>query len=400
MCSELFRIPIELYGVPLFGFGVLLAIWLVAAGWGIVQLARKGAPRGDLVYAIAMLAIVAIAIVYLPKMFPDGLPIRGYGVMLLTGGLSGVLLAAHRARQAGLNPELIYSLAISVFVAGILGARLFYVIEYWEPRFSQAPLVEAFKFTEGGLVVYGSLIGAAVAFLWFVRKHKLPPLALADLIAPSLALGLAFGRIGCLLNGCCFGGLSDLPWAVRFPMQSPPYGEQVKTGKIPGLLLDTDEQGRVVVLPSEQRHVTEDDVVASINGKSVSSLVEANQILFEAFTNGGDVRVETPRGVTTVPGRSLPVHPTQLYSAINAALLFWFLWSFYPFRRRDGEVTALMLTIYPIARFLIEIIRVDESAVFGTQFSISQNLSLGLLVIVVGFWWWLSRQPRKRAFPI
>lgn len=399
MCSELFRIPIELYGVPLFGVGVLLGVWFLAAGLGIVQLARKGAPGGDLLYAVVMLGVVAALIVFLPRLFPDGLPIRGYGVMLLTGGLSGVLLAAHRARQEGLNPDLIYSLAISVFVAGILGARLFYVVEYWEPRFSKAPLIEVFKFTEGGLVVYGSLIGAAIAFAWFVRKHKLPALAMADLIAPSLAIGLAFGRIGCFLNGCCYGGASELPWAVRFPMQSPPYGDQVKAGKIEGLLFDVDEQGRVVVLSSGKERLTDDDVVVSLNGKSVSSLIEANRIMFDAFTSGEDVQVETPRGVTTVPGRSLPVHPTQLYSAVNAALIFWFLWSYYPLRRRDGEVTALMLTIYPIARFLIEIIRVDESAVFGTQFSISQNLSIALLVFMAGFWWWLSRKPRKRAFP-
>ena len=400
MCSELFRIPVELGGIPLFGVGLLLAVWAVASGIGVWQLTRKGAPGGDVIYSLGMAGVVAALIIFLPRMFPEGLPIRGYGVMLLTGGLSGVLLAAHRARQQGLHPDVIYSLAVSLFICGLLGGRLFYVIEYWETRFSKAPWVEVFKFTEGGLVVYGALMGAIAAFVWFVHKHRLPMLAMADLIAPSLAIGLAFGRIGCFLNGCCYGGISDEPWAVRFPIQSPPYGDQLQAGKIAGVILDTDEDGRVIVLPNERRHFTDDDVVKTINGQSVKSLVEANRILFKAFRQDEDVRVETAKEVTTVPARSLPVHPTQLYSAINAALLCWFLWAYYPFRSRDGEVTALMLTIYPIARFLIEIIRVDESAVFGTKFSISQNISIAILVLIAGFWIWLLRQPKVRAFPL
>jgi phosphatidylglycerol:prolipoprotein diacylglycerol transferase len=94
-----------------------------------------------------------------------------------------------------------------------------------------------------------------------------------------------------------------------------------------------------------------------------------------------------------MPARSLPVHPTQLYSAIHAGLLAWFLWSWYPFRRRDGEVFALLITIYPISRFLLEIIRIDESAVFGTGLSISQNISLALLASAVGLWIYLLRKP-------
>ncbi len=78
-------------------------------------------------------------------------------------------------------------------------------------------LREVLKFTEGGLVVYGSLIGAGLAFLVYCKKHKLPMLKLADIIAPSLVIGLAFGRSGCLLNGCCYGGVCDKPWAITFP---------------------------------------------------------------------------------------------------------------------------------------------------------------------------------------
>jgi phosphatidylglycerol:prolipoprotein diacylglycerol transferase len=94
-----------------------------------------------------------------------------------------------------------------------------------------------------------------------------------------------------------------------------------------------------------------------------------------------------------LPSRSLPVHPTQLYSAIHAGLLSWFLWSYYPFRRCAGAVFAILITVYPIARFLLEIIRIDESAVFGTGLSISQNISLFMLAGAAGLWIFLFRKP-------
>jgi phosphatidylglycerol:prolipoprotein diacylglycerol transferase len=93
-------------------------------------------------------------------------------------------------------------------------------------------------------------------------------------------------------------------------------------------------------------------------------------------------------------GRSLPVHPAQLYSAIDAGLLCLFLLAYYPYRRRDGEVFALLITIHPVSRFLLEVIRTDETAVFGTGLSISQNLSLLMLAAAAGLWVWLLRRPR------
>ena len=93
-------------------------------------------------------------------------------------------------------------------------------------------------------------------------------------------------------------------------------------------------------------------------------------------------------------------HRIQRQVTITASLLAWVLWSFYPFRRRDGEVTALMITLYPIARFFEESIRVDESPVFGTGLSISQNVSILLLLAAVAMWAWLLRKPAGNlAFP-
>ena len=94
------------------------------------------------------------------------------------------------------------------------------------------------------------------------------------------------------------------------------------------------------------------------------------------------------------------MHPTQIYSAIDAGLLGWLLWAYFPFRRRDGECIALLLTIHPITRFLLEIIRTDEPAVFGTGLSISQNISFVLLACGAGLWWYLSRRPRGVVWPL
>ena len=81
-------------------------------------------------------------------------------------------------------------------------------------------------------------------------------------------------------------------------------------------------------------------------------------------------------------------------------LLCLFLLAYYPFRTRDGEVTALTMTIHPISRFLLEIIRVDEQPVFGTPWSISQNISVLIFAAAIGIWIYVLRQPRGVAWPV
>ena len=145
-------------------------------------------------------------------------------------------------------------------VTGIFGARLFYIIEYWDEY--QKPTVSAtvlaiINYTKGGLVVYGALAGAGAATIVFLWRNKLPVLKLCDIIAPSLLVGLALGRVGCFLNGCCYGGQCDLPWAVTFPGNtgsesnpaSPPYLKQASTGKLilHGIHFDPDAAAPAIV---------------------------------------------------------------------------------------------------------------------------------------------------------
>jgi phosphatidylglycerol---prolipoprotein diacylglyceryl transferase len=123
MCSELFRIPYEWGGVPIFGFGLLLAVWALASAATLFSLVRRHGWSGETWSAVPMLLLVGAAIVLLPRVFPDGLPIRGYGVMLLAGITSGVGIAIYRASRGGLDAESIISLAIWLVISGVVGAR-------------------------------------------------------------------------------------------------------------------------------------------------------------------------------------------------------------------------------------------------------------------------------------
>jgi phosphatidylglycerol:prolipoprotein diacylglycerol transferase len=431
MCSELFRIPYTWGGVPIFGFGVLLTIWAVASAVSLVGLVRRCGWSGETWSSVPVMLLAGAAILFLPRVFPDGLPIRGYGVMLLAGILTGVGMAVYRGRQAGLDRELILSLAIWLVICGVVGARLFHVIEYWDDHFAgktpRETLLEIVNVPEGGLVIYGGFFGAAIGFIAFVRRHGLPLLAMADLVAPSLAIGMALGRIGCLLNGCCYGGQAELPWAVTFPRYSspleaskpqverrysPPYGDQVARGEMHGFRLEPREGVAAVVTrvnptsPAAASGLKVGDAVTGINDQRLESFADAKQHLFSSFELQKPLRLKLRSGKTIeippapIPERSHPVHPTQLYSAIDAGLLGWLLWAYYPFRRRDGEVLALLLTIHPVTRFLLEMIRTDEPAVFGTGLSISQNISIVLFACGIALWWYLARHPQGVVWPL
>ncbi len=412
MCSNLLIVPSHLFGLPVFGFGLLLGLLLVVAGGWAAWKLRQPHGTEEVLAAVPVLGIVAGAIILLPRVFPEGFPVRGYGVMLIVAAVSGLAMAYARARQAGIDPDLIFSLALWMFVFGIAGGRLFYIMEYWDEVYAPLPigqaLIEVLKYANGGLVVYGALFGATLAFLLFMIRHHLPILAMADLVAPSLIVGLAFGRIGCLLNGCCFGGVADVPWAVTFPQQgqssfSPPYGAQVAHGEFYGMRL-VERNGEMVVgrvladSPAEAAGLAVGDRVTHLADQALTGPFMAASLFEQALRGGYPLAVriadkdEATLAAQTLPPRSLKVHPTQLYSAINAALLGWLLWSFYPARRRDGQVFALLITIYPVARFLLEMIRIDETSFLGTGLSISQNVSLLLLVAVgrYGFTWLAS----------
>ncbi len=133
MLQTLFYIPCELFGLPVFGFGLLLAVWAVASVALLAWLVRRQGFNADTRSYAQVLAVLGAAIAWVLPLLcePRGLPIRGYGMMMLLAVLSGMGLAVYRARRVGVDPEMIFALAFWMILPGIVGARAVYVTEYW-----------------------------------------------------------------------------------------------------------------------------------------------------------------------------------------------------------------------------------------------------------------------------
>lgn len=165
-----------------------------------------------------------------PTIFRLGpITIASYGLMIATGLLIAVWVGAVRAKKLGEDPMAVLDLSIWVALSGILGARMMYVfIQGWQEISSQ-PFVDTMKqfinIRGGGLSFTGGLALAVPVGILYLRRKKLPVWQFADIAAPSLALGMSFARIGCFLNGCCFGIRCDLDsfFGVEFATGSIPY---------------------------------------------------------------------------------------------------------------------------------------------------------------------------------
>ncbi len=131
--------------------------------------------------------------------------------------LGALWMASRRAPEDGIHADRILDLGPWLIIGGIIGARLLYVLTFWREQFAGKPLAELFTVWHGGLVFYGGFIGATAAAILFARIKKVPMWKMGDVVAPSIALGYAIGRIGCLFNGCCYGRECHLPWAIHFP---------------------------------------------------------------------------------------------------------------------------------------------------------------------------------------
>jgi phosphatidylglycerol:prolipoprotein diacylglycerol transferase len=122
-----------------------------------------------------------------------------YGFLLAVAFLLAVLVALREAKRLGVDPNLMMDLAFYALLAALIGSRFFYVLTSWE-EFQDNP-VDIVRFWRGGLVFYGGLIFAFLVGLWYVRKHRLNFLRLADIVAPAIPLGQAIGRLGCFSAG-------------------------------------------------------------------------------------------------------------------------------------------------------------------------------------------------------
>lgn len=150
-----------------------------------------------------------------PILFQLGpLTLRSYGLMMALGFAAGIALSLLLSRREGRSDEVVLDLSVWIMVGAIAGARLFYVLVM--PESYVAHPLEIFAVWQGGLVYYGGLIGAGFTAYFWLRKHRQPVWAVADCLAPGLALGQMFGRLGCFFNGCCYGRV-DAAHGVIFP---------------------------------------------------------------------------------------------------------------------------------------------------------------------------------------
>jgi phosphatidylglycerol:prolipoprotein diacylglycerol transferase len=288
------------------------------------------------------------------------IPIYGYGVMLVIGFLGAIQLAKFLAKRAGLDPELFVNAGLIALVTGVAGARLSHVIEnigyYTDPHRSVAAnFFDAINIRSGGLTYYGGFLLAFPALILYARHKKMPIRLSMDIVAPCLMIGLGFGRIGCFLNGCCYGATCDLPWAITFPYYSIPYREEVDQHKI--------------TPPEELTRLT---VTGQIDVLSPADI----------RAHAGELPPDTAS--LAASQHSLPLHPAQLYSSFTAFLIAALVVCFYTLPHAPGRAFALMMMIEGLTRYLLECLRV-EPPVIG-DFSLSMVLGLALLLIGILLW--------------
>ena len=296
------------------------------------------------------------------------LTIKSYGLMMVIGFLVGLWLITRLSRSFTAESKFVSNAALYSLIAGVVGARLFYVIHHFS-KF-RGNLFSVFAVWKGGLELLGGVILAVIVIFLYLRHHKLPVRQFFDLLVIAFMLALAFGRIGCFLNGCCYGRPANVPWAVRFPYGSDAYCSQVYYNP------DRNRPEPHLKLPAEYSiYNTNINGIAGWELKPYADLTAAQK---EMVDNG--------------LYRCLPVHPAQLYSsaaAVFSSLLLYLFW-----RRgqkaakagntkklfiKPGSTFALGLTIYGISRFFLEFIRDDNP--FGFDgLTVSQNISIFLLI--------------------
>ncbi len=231
--------------------------------------------------------------------------------MVALAFIAGLWTASRRGLREGVAAEKVIDLGPWLIIGAIVGARTLYVISYWQQQFANKPFWEVFMVHHGGLVYYGGLIGSSLAFILYCRLKGLPLWKGADIMAPSVALGYFFGRIGCLMNGCCYGRECHLPWAIHFPPGHETYPHGVHPTQIYESLLSL---GLYAALAWLYRH-------KKFNGQVFATYLVSYAVLrsfVEMF------RGDYPAAQHYLGGWATPAHLVSMaILAIGLGLLWW-----------------------------------------------------------------------------
>jgi phosphatidylglycerol---prolipoprotein diacylglyceryl transferase len=321
---------------------------------------------------------------------PQGVPIHGFGVMLVAALFAAGWVAGRLARRLNIPADKMQDLIFWVCLCGVIGGRVLYI--YWFGSWENF-----FILWNGGLVFYGGAIGGAIAGVVAYRR-LLKPLgvsvwSICDVLAPATVVGLCLGRIGCLLNGCCWGHCAapDLP-AVHFPSLTAPARDQLvsRDGRqtLAGFAMEAlarDYRTVGVVesgSPAESAGLKRGDIITAINGMDVEDYQQLVNTLYDHWPRGeaymslrvkrGDQVIDLPKFKPLLLG----VYPTQIYESISAALLFLALVATWPVRRYDGQLLVLLMLGYAAHRFVNESLR-EDTPPYG-PFTLSQWISVGI----------------------
>ncbi|MBM4103565.1 MAG: prolipoprotein diacylglyceryl transferase [Planctomycetes bacterium] len=314
------------------------------------------------------------------------LTVKSYGMMMVVGFLAAVFVMGRIAKQSGCKPEQVTNAALYSLLVGILGARMFYVFHHRRQFIDN--FFSVFAVWQGGLEFLGGVVLVIVFLVLYLRHKRQPTWEYMDILAIGLMIGLGFGRIGCLLNGCCHGKVTDSAVGVRFPYDSFAYNSQVR--------------------PDLARHRTEpylkidDGFFGYLSADG--SWIPAAENKYDAALKPFDKLTDTQKQlVTTGPYRCLKVLPTQIISSVSAFLLAvaaYLFWRKYA-SHRPGLIVATLLWAYGVMRFLIEYLRDDNPFEYAWWAiyrggTISQNICLYLIILGVLLTIFIFRKPAKR----
>lgn len=242
-----------------------------------------------------------------------------YGLMQAIAYVAGLFVAIRLAKKSGIEQDRIADLAMWIIIGAVIGARAWFVVENFQ--FYSSNILSIIKIWEGGMVFYGGLLGGFASGLIYVRKNRINVLKAGDIMFPGVALGISIGRIGCFLNGCCYGKLSD-HCSMSFPAKDypPPYYDQLTQGLI--------------------------DRTAHC---------------------------------------SLPVIPTQLFASGAAMLIFIILLLLFRKKPFNGFIFFMFFILYGIDRFLLDFLRYySENAMKFGILSLSQITSIIMILFGAG----------------
>ncbi len=193
----------------------LPAAWLLPLVLAVFGIGLMAARRAKSVFPLLAAAGAAV-LGLLWSRLEHGIPLHSYGLFLVIGFFISTYLACLEARRRGYDPNVVLDAAMPLLLVSIALCRVLYFLVYPDQWSGIGGFLQIWN---GGLSFHGAIVGGLGTLAYFAWKNKIPFGTMADFVAPGVFLGYAVGRVGCFMNGCCYGFATDLPWAVRFHVE-------------------------------------------------------------------------------------------------------------------------------------------------------------------------------------